>query len=58
MFSCSDTTIKKLVYIAGEDNKVKLVDLGAVTFGTFWPTILDYVPSLVQILLSGGKRKK
>lgn len=53
-----NTTTQKLVYIAGEaNNKLKLVDLGAFTLGTFWPIILDFVPSLVQILPIGGKRK-
>ncbi|KAG5398257.1 hypothetical protein IGI04_020071 [Brassica rapa subsp. trilocularis] len=52
-----NTKIKDLVYIAGEDNEVKLIDFGAVTFGSCWP-VLDYFPSLAYIQPGGGLKKR
>ncbi|XP_013732001.1 probable F-box protein At5g47300 [Brassica napus] len=51
------TMMKKLIYIAGEDHKVKIMASGEVTSGSFWPIVLDFVPSLVQIPASGCNRK-
>ncbi|CAG7877084.1 unnamed protein product, partial [Brassica rapa] len=52
-----NTKIKDLVYIAGEDNEVKLIDFGAVTFASCWP-VLDYFPSLAYIQPGGGLKKR
>ncbi|KAG7556776.1 F-box associated domain type 1 [Arabidopsis suecica] len=46
------------VYIVGEDNKVKIMDSGVYTIEGSCPTILNYIPSLVQIERAGGKRKR
>lgn len=48
---------QRVVYIAGEDNEVKLTDFGAVTFGSCWP-VLDYFPSLAYIQPGGCLKKR
>ncbi|KAL1218066.1 F-box protein ETP2 [Cardamine amara subsp. amara] len=49
---------KDVVYIVGEDNKATIVDCRLDTSNQCWSTILDYVPSLVQIEQPSGKRKR
>ncbi|KAG7577722.1 F-box associated interaction domain [Arabidopsis thaliana x Arabidopsis arenosa] len=49
---------KDKVYMVGEDSKVKEIDSGVNATTGCWPTILGYVPSLVQIQQAGGKRER
>ncbi|KAG7577796.1 F-box domain [Arabidopsis thaliana x Arabidopsis arenosa] len=49
---------KDKVYVVGEDNNVKEIDSGVNASSGCWPTILGYVPSLVQIERAGAKRKR
>ncbi|BAB02468.1 unnamed protein product [Arabidopsis thaliana] len=39
------TNFKNVLYIVGEDNQVRKVDLG---FFSNWPFLFNYVPSLTQ----------
>lgn len=53
-----NTTMKKLVYVAGEeDNIVKLMDYVEVQV-QFGPIVLDYAPSLIQIPQSMVAKEK
>ncbi|XP_019092874.1 PREDICTED: F-box protein ETP2-like [Camelina sativa] len=49
---------RDMIYIVGEDNVVTHVKLGVNEIDGCRPTLLNYVPSLVQIEQAGGKQDK